>query len=132
MQEEIDAFSGRGARVVAIGQGSGAEADALARRLSLSFPCLGDPGHAGYDALGLGRTGWWGLLGQPFVEDFRGAMRNLREADLAASAGRHADVKRLGGSMVVARGGRIAHLHRAERTDDLCSNAQLLRVLDAL
>jgi len=131
VQERIDDFWQRAARVVAVGQGTGAEAAAMQDRLRLSFPVLGDPGHEGYEKLGLGRTGWWGLTVQPFVEDFRGALRNLRQADLRASANPRSDVARLGGTAVIAQGGSLAYLHRATRTTDLAPHRDVIEAIDA-
>lgn len=102
----------------------------MQERLGLAFPVLGDPEHAGYDELGLGRSGWWGLTAAPFFEDPRGAFRNLRQADLRASASPRSDVRRLGGTVVVTAGGGVAYLHRATRTTDLAPHDELLRALD--
>ena len=68
MQGRLGEFEARGARVAAVGQGTGAEAAAAARRHGITFPVLGDPGHQSYRTLGLGRTGWWGLTLAPFAD----------------------------------------------------------------
>jgi len=132
VQRDLEAFRRRGARVVAIGMGTGAEAAAAAGRLGLGFPLLGDPGHAAYAALDLGRDGWWGLLVRPFLESPVEAARTLAEADLRASASPRSDVKRLGGAAIVDRRGVVRYLHRARRTDDLPPNEALLDALDRL
>jgi len=129
VQGRLAEFEGRGARVVAIGQGTGAEAAAAARRHRITFPVLGDPGHDGYRTLGLGRTGWFGLTLEPFFDDPRGAFQNLKRADLRASANPRSDVRRLGGALVVDAGGRVRFLHRSRTTTDVPATDALLAAL---
>lgn len=104
----------------------------MAAELGISFPVLGDPDHAGYDALGLGRTGLFGLTLEPFFEAPGEAFRNLRQADLRASASRRSDVRRLAGALVVDRAGRIRFLHRSAKTTDVPETDALLAAVDAL
>lgn len=132
MQRHLADFEARGARVVAIGQGTGAEADRIARMLKITYPCLGDPDHESYRALSLGRSGWWGLLARPFLEKPGDALRNLRQADLQASANPRSDVKQLGGALVVDPGGRLRFVHRSRTTTDVPATAALLAVVDAI
>ena len=129
MQGRIAEFEQRGAQVIAVGQGTGAEAAAAARRHRITYPVLGDPGHQSYRTLGLGRTGWWGLTFAPFLEDLRGSVENLRRADLRASANPRSDVRRLGGALVVDASGRIRFLHRSQTTTDVPKTATLLAAL---
>ena len=126
MQGRLGEFEQRGAQVIAVGQGTGAEAAAAARRHRITYPCLGDPGHESYRTLGLGRTGLFGLTLAPFFEDPRGAFQNLRRADLAASANPRSDVRRLGGAMVVDASGRIRFLYRSATTTDVPPTDSLL------
>ena len=126
MQGRLAEFEQRGAQVIAVGQGTGAEAAAAARRHRIAYPCLGDPGHQSYRTLGLGRTGLFGLTLQPFFEDLRGSFENLRRADLRASANPRSDVRRLGGAMVVDATGRIRLLHRSQTTTDVPRTDALL------
>jgi hypothetical protein len=132
VQGDLEEFERRDAKLVAIGMGTGDEASALARRLGLGFPLLGDPQHRAYDAFGLGRDGWLGLMLRPVLENPLGAFRDMAEADLMASISPRSDVKRLGGAAIVDGAGMLRWLHRAERTDDIPSNAALLAALDAL
>ena len=132
VQRDLEGFEKRDARVVAIGMGTGEEAAAMAERLELEFPLLGDPGHLGYDAFGLVRDGWWGLLGKPFLERPLEALRDISDADLKASASPRSDVKRLGGVVITDADGTIRYLRRAERSDDLPPNAELFDALDRL
>jgi hypothetical protein len=129
VQGRLPEFERRGAQVIAVGQGTGAEAAAAARKHGITYPVLGDPGHASYRTLGLGRTGWWGLTLAPFFEDLRGSWQNLRRADLAASRNPRSDVRRLGGALVVDRSGRVAFLQRSATTTDVPSTDALLAAL---
>lgn len=103
----------------------------MQRLLKLDYACFGDPAHASYRALDLGRTGVFGLTLAPFLTDPRGAFRNLAQADLRASASPRSDVFRLGGALVAARGGAIRFLHRARSTTDLADPDAMLAALDA-
>src|SRR3990167_6834204 len=57
VREAYPAVTALGARLVAVGTGSEAQAGELAAR-GLPFPCLVDATGALYEALGLGRVGW--------------------------------------------------------------------------
>jgi hypothetical protein len=129
VQKRLAEFEQRGAQVIAVGQGTGAEAAAAARRHRIGYPCLGDPGHASYRTLGLGRTSLFGLTLAPFFEDPRGAFQNLKRADLRASASPRSDVRRLGGGMVVDASGRIRLLYRSATTTDVPPTDSLLAAL---
>ena len=131
MQGRLAQFEQRGAQVIAVGQGTGAEAAAAAKRHRITYPVLGDPGHQSYRTLGLGRTGLWGLTLAPFFTDLRGSWENLKRADLAASRSPRSDVRRLGGAMVVDASGRIRFLHRSQTTTDVPETDALLAALDA-
>jgi peroxiredoxin len=132
VQGRLAEFERRGAQVIAVGQGTGAEAAAAARRHRITYPVLGDPGHQSYRKLGLGRTGWWGLTLAPFFEDLRGSWENLKRADLAASRSPRSDVRRLGGAMVVDASGRIRFLHRSQTTTDVPKTDALLAAIGTL
>jgi hypothetical protein len=132
VQSRWSDFRKRDAAVVAIGQGTGAEAARMARLLKLDYACYGDPSHDAYRALELGRTGVFGLTLAPFLHDPGGALRNLRQADLRASASPRSDVFRLGGALVADRAGRVRFLHRSRTTTDVPATDALLAALDAL
>jgi len=129
VQGRLADFEARGIGVIAVGQGTGAEAAAAARRHRITYPCLGDPGHASYRSLGLGRTGLYGLALAPFLESPREAFANLARADLRASASPRSDVRRLGGALGIDATGRIRFLHRSQSTTDVPSTAALLAAL---
>jgi len=118
--------------VVAIGQGTGAEAARVARMLKLDYACYGDPQHEGYRTLGLGRTGLFGLTIAPFLSDPARSLRNIARADLRAAASPRSDVFRLGGALVVDRAGRVRFLHRSQSTTDVPKTDALLAALDAI
>jgi len=132
VQGSLGEFEARGARVVAVGQGTGSEAAEIARTLHVAYPCFGDPEHRAYDVLELGRTGLFGLTLQPFLEDPAGAMRNLAQADLKASVNPRSDVRRLAGVMIVDREGTVRYLHRSKNTTDVPATEELLGVVAAL
>jgi hypothetical protein len=129
VQGRLADFAARGAALVAVGQGTGAEAAAAAKKHRVTYPVLGDPGHTSYRTLGLGRTGWFGLTLAPFFEDARGSFENLRRADLRAAASPRSDVRRLGGAMIVDANGKIRFLHRSQSTTDVPKTAALLAAL---
>lgn len=131
MHGRLPDFRARGARVAAIGQGTGSAAARIARMLKVEVPCYGDPSHSAYRALGLGRTGVFGLTLAPFLADPAGSFRNLAQADLRAAATPHSDVFRLGGALVADRAGRIRLLVRSQSTTDVPKTDALLAALDA-
>ncbi len=132
MQSRLADFERRGANVVAIGQGTGAEAARIARLLKLGFACYGDPQHGAYRALELGRTGLFGLTLAPFLSDPAGSLRNLAQADLRASSNPRSDVFRLGGALVADRAGKLRFVHRSQSTTDVPKTDALLAALDAI
>jgi hypothetical protein len=127
-----EAFERRGATVLAIGQGTGAEAAEVAREVGVTIPVLGDPGKASYRTIGLGRAGWWGLLVQPMIENLLESFENLRRASLRWSASPRSDVRQLGGVMIVDGAGTIRYLHRSRSTTDVPPTPVLLAALDEL
>ena len=132
MQRRLRDFEERGANVVAIGQGTGAEAARIARMLRVTYACYGDPEHDAYRAFELGRTGMFGLTLQPFLSDPAGSLRNLTQADMRAAASPRSDVFRLGGALVADRAGKIHFLHRSRSTTDVPKTDALLAALERL
>jgi len=132
VHQSRDEFERRGAALLAVGQGTGAEAAEVAGEERVDVTVLGDPGNAAYRTIGLGRAGWWGLLVEPMVENLLEGLGNLRRASLRWSASPRSDVRQLGGVMIVDRGGCIRYLHRARTPTDLPPTADLLDVLDGL
>src|SRR3989304_5334207 len=72
VREAYPAVTALGARLVAVGPGSEAQAGGLAAR-GLPFPCLVDATGALYEALGLGRVGWRTALDPATYASYRRA-----------------------------------------------------------
>jgi peroxiredoxin len=126
VQRHIGEFRALGADVVAIGQGTGEQAARFCRMLKTSYPCLGDPGKDAYRGFDLARDGWWNVTAKPFIEDPKLAFSRIASASLRGSLMRHSDVLQLGGVVILDRDGVVSYLHRATRSDDLPSAAELL------
>jgi peroxiredoxin len=127
-----DAFAERGAQVVAVGQGTGAEAAQVAREEQVALTVLGDPGKASYRTLGLGRGSWWSLLVAPMLENLAEAFSLIGKASLRWSANPRSDVRQLGGVMIVDPEGVIRYLHRSATTTDVPPTTDLLEALDRI
>ena len=132
MQEDLEAFRSRDAEVVAIGQGTGSQAAGYAGRWGVSFPILGDPKAAAYQAFGLLRGSWWTVMGRSMLTAPLESLKLIAEADMKGATLPAADVMRLPGVAVVAKGGRLRFLHRSREPADLAPNADVLAALDAL
>lgn len=132
MRDHHVEFERRGARVVAVGQGTGDEAAQICGGLGVPFACLGDPGRRAYRAFGLARASWWDVTLGPFVDDPKLAFDRIRRASLKGSRMPHSDVLQLPGVAIVDGEGVVAHLHRAAKTDDLPDAAAVLAQLDRL
>ena len=131
MQQHHREFERRGARVVAVGQGTGDEAAEVCRGVGADFECLGDPHKHAYRAFALGRAGWWDLTARPFLEDPGRAFGRIRRASVKGSLMKHTDVHQLPG-VAILREGAVRYLHRAAKTDDLPSSPEILARLDRL
>ncbi|OGL10025.1 MAG: hypothetical protein A3I14_17015 [Candidatus Rokubacteria bacterium RIFCSPLOWO2_02_FULL_73_56] len=112
VREAYPAVTALGARLVAVGTGSEAQAGELAAR-GLPFPCLVDATGALYEALGLGRVGWRTALDPATYASYWRAWR------AGARRGRvTGDWRRLSGVAVLDAAGRLAWLHRARTIGD--------------
>lgn len=130
MTEALPALERRNVALIAIGQATGAETSDYMRKWKLDLTCLGDVSGRAYAAFGMLRGNVWTVmlramltspiksLGLTLKADFSGAM-------LAAS-----DVLRLGGVAIVAAGGELRFLHRAEDPSDVPTQAELIAALD--
>ena len=132
MRRGLAEFQRRGARLVAVGQGSEEEVVRYCAPFVSGFPCLGDPQHAGYRALALKRGSWWATVVKPFFTEPRESFRLVRNADLAASQLASSDVLQLGGVAIVDRAGVLRFLHVAQTTADIPSNDEICAALDSL
>ena len=132
MQEALPRFRAAGARVVAIGQGTGAEAAEVARELGLEFPVYGDPERSNYRKLGLPRASLFGISLGPLLEAPLEGLRTLREASLRWSASPRSDVRQLAGALVVDRDGTVRFFHRSEKPTEVPSAEELLEAVEKL
>lgn len=132
MQEELDSFEERGAAVAAIGQGTGRQAAGYAQEWGVSFPILGDPDAAAYQAFGMLRGGWWAVMGRSLVTAPLQSLKLIAEADVRGATLPAADVMRLPGVAVVSREGRLRFLYRSREPADLPPNDDVRQALDAL
>jgi hypothetical protein len=130
MTEVLPELERRNVALVAIGQGTGAEAAEYMRKWELDLTCLGDVSGRAYVEFGMLRGNAWTVmlrsmltapiksLGLTLKADFSGMM-------LAAS-----DVLRLGGVAVIEAGGALRFIHRAEDPSDNPTNQELIAALD--
>src|SRR5262245_33154756 len=128
MQQAYPALQARGAQVVAIGQGTAAEAEDVCRTMGATYPCLGDPGKASYQAFGLPRGGWREILLEP-MRAGNEAMRKGHRVSIRGSLMRHSDWFQLPGLAVVDRAGIVRYLHRARHAGDLPPTADVVAAL---
>src|SRR5262249_50842723 len=104
--------------VVAIGQGSAAQAQRFCRQLGATYPCLGDPDKGSYRAFGLPRGGWREILFDPMRAGNQ-AMHKGHRVSIRGSLLRHSDWFQLPGLAVVDRGGIVRYLYRSRHAGDL-------------
>jgi peroxiredoxin len=128
MERHHEAVLGRGARLVAIGQGTGGEVERFCRRFGATFTCLGDPERRSYRAFGLPRAGLRETLLDPLrAGPFWGIHLSVRGAFLRAS-----DWGQLPGLAVVDQSGVIRYLHRSRHAGDLPPASAVLAALDEI
>lgn len=128
MERHHEAVLGRGARLVAIGQGTSSEVERFCRRFGATFTCLGDPERRSYRAFGLSRAGLRATLLDPFrAGPFWGIHLSLRGAFLKAS-----DWFQMPGLAVIDQHGVIRYLHRSRHAGDLPPAAAVLAALDEI
>ncbi len=132
MQRHHAGFEARGARVVAVAQGTGDESDRFCRAMDTAYSCLGDPNKEVYALFSLPRASWWNLTVGPFLEKPGLAFSRIRNASLKGSLMRHSDVLQLGGVAIVDRAGTVRYLHRSQKTDDLPPMPAILAELDRI
>ena len=130
MQRELPAVEARGAQVVAIGQGTAAEAADVCGRMGVAYPCLGDPEKASYRAYGLPRGGWREILLDPMLAGNQ-AVRQGHRVSIRGSLMAHSDWFQLPGVAIVDRAGVVRYLHRARHSGDVPAPAAVLAALDA-
>jgi hypothetical protein len=113
LSERYQEFEARGADVVAIGMGRVDMARHFAETRDIPFPLLVDHDRKSYRALGLESGSWMDVAG-PKVW-VRG-LKATAKGHTAAIA--RQDPKQFGGVMVVAAGGEVLYLHKAQSSSD--------------
>ncbi len=131
MQREYDAVRRRGGELVAIAQGTAAEAARFCHAAGAAYPCLGDPKKASYRAFGLPRGGWRELLLEPMRAGNQ-AVKQGNKVSLRGALRRHSDWFQLPGVAVVDREGIVRYLHRSRHAGDLPPVGEVLAALDTL
>lgn len=116
MRRQNDVIEAAGGRVVLVGMGAPAEAEAFRMRFDVSFPIICDPERRLYDAFHLRRMGALDFL-SPFL-----ALKGLAAMGEGHLMGLPAgDVKQLAGAFVVDSEGRIRFAHLSRDASDLVS-----------
>jgi hypothetical protein len=123
VRERHLAVEALGARVVAVGTGSAAQARHLIEA-GTPFPCLVDPGLRLYRALGFGRIGWRVVLDPATYANYARAWR--RGARQGAITG---DPRQLSGVAVLDGEGRLRWRHSSRTIGDYPSLADVLAAL---
>jgi AhpC/TSA antioxidant enzyme len=109
-----------GARVIAVGTGSEAQARQLMDR-GMPYPCLVDPDARLHRALGIGRVGWRALLMPETYSSYWRAWRHgVRRGQVTG------DWRRLSGVAILDAGGRLRWVHRAGTVGDYPPVTRLL------
>ena len=131
MQGDYEQIRTRGAELVAIAQGTGAEAERFCRQLGVAYTCLGDPAKDSYRAFGLPRGGLREIVFEP-MRAGNEAVHKGYKVSLRGSLMRHSDWFQLPGLAVVDRSGIIRYLHRSRHAGDLAPTGDVLQVLERL
>jgi hypothetical protein len=131
MQHDYDQIRVRGAELVAVAQGTAAEAERFCRQLGTSYPCLGDPGKDSYRAFGLPRAGWREMILEPMRAGNK-ALRRGHSVSIRGSLMKHSDWFQLPGVAIVDRAGIVRYLYRSRHAGDLPEISDVLLALDAL
>jgi hypothetical protein len=124
LSERYQEFQDKGADVVAVGMGRVDMAKHFADTRGIPFRLLVDHDQESYRALELKSGSWWDVTGpKVWVRGIKGMAKGH------ASTIPRQDPKQFGGVLVVAPGGEVRYLHRAENSSD---NAPIDEVLAAL
>jgi peroxiredoxin len=129
MQRDREQIDARGAQLVAIAQGTAAEAERYCAALGVTYRCLGDPRRESYSAFELPRGGWKAILLDP-MRAGNEAVHKGYKIGLRDSLRRHSDWFQLPGVAIVDRGGELRYLYRSKHSGDLPPLSALLAALD--
>jgi len=130
MQRHLTEVEARGAQLVAVAQGTAAEADRFCHGLGVTYPCVGDRERASYGAFALPRGGWKEILVDPLFS--RDGLKRLGGASIRGSLAPHSDWFQLPGVAIVDRAGTVRWLHRSRHSADIPPAAAVLAALDAV
>lgn len=131
MQGALETVTRHGAQVVAIGQGTAAEAARVCAPMGVTYPCLGDPEKTSYRAYGLRRAGWREIVLDP-MRHGNEAIRKGYTVSLRGSLMRHSDWFQLPGVAIVDRAGIVRFLHQATHSGDIPSTQAVIASARAL
>lgn len=131
MQGEYGQIRARGGELVAIAQGTAAEAERFCRQLGVTYACLGDPAKDSYRAYELPRGGLRAILVDP-MRAGNEAIRKGYQVSLRGSLMPHSDWFQLPGLAVVDRSGIIRYLHRSRHAGDLAPTSDVMQTLQTL
>lgn len=126
MRESHAAIEALGARVIAVGTGSAAQARRLMEG-GIPFACLVDPEARIHQALGIGRVSWrTALAPATYLNYWRAWRRGARQGRIAG------DPRRLSGVAVVDAEGRLRWRYAARTIGDYPSIARVLTEVQRL
>jgi hypothetical protein len=130
MTEVLPELERRNVALIAIGQGTGAEASEYMRKWELDLTCLGDVSGRAYAAFGMLRGNAWTVMLRSMLTDPIKSLGLTLKADFSGMMLAASDVLRLGGVAIVEAGGALRFIHRAEDPSDNPTNKELIAALD--
>jgi hypothetical protein len=126
LRESHAAVEALGARVIAVGTGSAAQARRL-MEAGIPFACLVDPEARIHETLGLGRVSWRTLLAPAmYLNYWRGWRRGARQGRITG------DPRRLSGVAVLDAAGRLRWRYAARTIGDYPPIARVLTEVQRL
>ncbi len=127
LRESAHNIEAAGGRVVAVMQGTAAQAAALCSGYRVPFPCLADPDLDTYKTFGLKRGSTSEVLGPA---NWSAALGAIRQGHFGGRA--IGDVMQLPGTFIVDRGGIVRYAKYATSASDHPSTADLIAALRAI
>jgi len=125
VRDELGTIRSRGAELVVVGNGTPWFARAFRDELALDVPLLVDPGLAAYREAGLRRGALDTLRPAALMHALRAWRSGARQGAVQG------DPWQLGGTFVVARGGRVLFRHVSREAGDHPRLADVLAALPA-
>ena len=130
MTEVLPELERRNVALIAIGQGTGAEAAGYMRKWELDLTCLGDVSGRAYAGFGMLRGNAWTVMLRSMLTDPIKSLGLTLKADFSGMMLAASDVLRLGGVAIIEAGGALRFIHRAEDPSDNPTNQELIAALD--